>query len=152
MAFARAKALKRFFRETWYMLPVSLILALIIEFLNHHTPEKLILFLSGHPWMFLFNVEIIFNTFLFAELFRRRRGARCGLRCDGGPQRGDGDGRRASGAGEASVRVPRAAAAAACYACARRLRLGGLLRLRCAMPALGSCAARPAGSGARGGK
>ena len=76
MAFARAKALKRFFRETWYMLPVSLILALIIEFLNHHTPEKLILFLSGHPWMFLFNVEIIFNTFLFAELFRRRRGAR----------------------------------------------------------------------------
>ena len=43
MAFARAKALKRFFRETWYMLPVSLILALIIEFLNHHTPEKLIL-------------------------------------------------------------------------------------------------------------
>src|SRR5699024_12754450 len=69
MAFARAKALKRFFRETWYMLPVSLILALIIEFLNHHTPEKLILFLSGHPWMFLFNVEIIFNTFLFAELF-----------------------------------------------------------------------------------
>lgn len=76
MAFARAKALKRFFRETWYMLPVSLVLALIIEFLNHHTPEKLILFLSGHPWMFLFNVEIIFNTFLFAELFRRRRGAR----------------------------------------------------------------------------
>ena len=79
MASTRAQALKKFIRETWYMLPVSLVLALVIELLNHHTPEKLILFLTGHPWMFLFNVEIIFNTFLFAELFRRRRGTRWAL-------------------------------------------------------------------------
>ena len=76
MTSTRSKAFRRFFSETWYMLPVSLALALIIEFLNHHTPEKLLLFLTGHPWMFLFNVEIIFNTFLFAVLFRRRRGVR----------------------------------------------------------------------------
>ncbi len=76
MASTRAQAFKRFIRETWYMLPVSLVLALIIELLNHQTPEKLLVFLTGHPWMFLFNAEIIFNTFLFAELFRRRRGVR----------------------------------------------------------------------------
>ena len=76
MASTRARAFKQFVRETWYMLPVSLLLALIIEFLNHHTFHKLLLFLTGHPWMFLFNVEIIFNTFLFAELFHRRRGTR----------------------------------------------------------------------------
>ncbi len=79
MASTRAQAFRKFIRETWYMLPVSLVLALVIELLNHHTPEKLILFLTGHPWMFLFNVEIIFNTFLFAELFRRRRGTRWAL-------------------------------------------------------------------------
>ena len=79
MASTRAQAFRKFIRETWYMLPVSLVLALAIELLNHHTPEKLILFLTGHPWMFLFNVEIIFNTFLFAELFRRRRGTRWAL-------------------------------------------------------------------------
>ena len=66
----------RFVREVWYMLPISLLVALAVELLNHSSFEKLILFLQGHPWMFLFNVEIIFNTFLFAELFRRRRGVR----------------------------------------------------------------------------
>ena len=76
MVSGRAKALKQFVRECWYMLPVSLLLALVIELLNHHTPAKLLTFLMEHPWMFLFNVEIIFNTFLFAELFRRRRGTR----------------------------------------------------------------------------
>ena len=72
MVSGRAKALKQFVRECWYMLPVSLLLALVIELLNHHTPAKLLAFLMEHPWMFLFNVEIIFNTFLFAELFRRQ--------------------------------------------------------------------------------
>ena len=72
----RAQALRRFVREVWYMLPISLLVALAVELLNHQSFEKLLLFLQGHPWMFLFNVEIIFNTFLFAELFRRRRGVR----------------------------------------------------------------------------
>ena len=76
MASTRAQALRRFVREVWYMLPISLLVALAVELLNHSSFEKLILFLQGHPWMFLFNVEIIFNTFLFAELFRRRRGVR----------------------------------------------------------------------------
>ena len=76
MASTRAQALRRFVREVWYMLPISLLVALAVELLNHQSFEKLLLFLQGHPWMFLFNVEIIFNTFLFAELFRRRRGVR----------------------------------------------------------------------------
>ena len=76
MASNRAKALGRIVRENWYMLLVSLAVALAVEALNHRTLAKLGVFLAEHPWMFLLNVWIIFNTFLFAEIFRRRRGVR----------------------------------------------------------------------------
>lgn len=76
MASNRTKSLGRIVRENWYMLAVSLAVSLAVEALNHRSLAKLGAFLTQHPWMFLLNVWIIFNTFLFAELFRRRRGAR----------------------------------------------------------------------------
>lgn len=76
MAASRRGALLRYLRENWYMLPVSVAVTLVIEYLNHWTLSKLLIFLTEHPWMFLFNVLIVLNTFLFAELFRRRKGVR----------------------------------------------------------------------------
>ena len=76
---ARTGAFARYIRENWYMFPISAAITAVIEFLNHRTLAKLWAFASEHPWMLLFNVFIIFNTFLFADLFRRRRGVRWAL-------------------------------------------------------------------------
>jgi len=72
----RKKALRQIVSETWAMLLLSVALVLFVEFFNHRTFAKLIAFLQEHPWMFLFNVQIIFNTFLFAEIWSRRGGVR----------------------------------------------------------------------------
>lgn len=79
MAGERTKRARGVLGGCWYMAVVALGVTLALEWFNQGTPAKVYAFLVGHPWMFLFNVEIVFNTFLLAELFRRRLGARLAI-------------------------------------------------------------------------
>ena len=79
MAGERTKRARGVLGGCWYMAVVALGVTLALEWFNQGTPAKVYAFLVGHPWMFLFNVEIVFNTFLLAEMFRRRLGARLAI-------------------------------------------------------------------------
>lgn len=54
------------------LLCLSLLLAVIIELLNHRSPVKFALFVLQHPIMFMLDAYLIFNTLSLSMLFRRR--------------------------------------------------------------------------------
>lgn len=54
------------------LLCLSLLLAVIMELLNHRSPVKFALFVLQHPIMFVLDAYLIFNTLSASMLFRRR--------------------------------------------------------------------------------
>lgn len=65
------------FKQALMQFFVSVLVALAIELLNQRSFANLLQFICECPLMFVFNVFIVFNTFMFAELWQRRNAWRC---------------------------------------------------------------------------
>lgn len=70
---SRKSAYLELLKQAILLLGISVLVVIEMEWLNHRSFSKFFLFLREHPVMFLVNVQIVFNTFMFGEMWRRRR-------------------------------------------------------------------------------